>query len=177
VHPALVAANRNHLVSLVATNLLGQNAPAIAAAEAVYEQMWAQDVAVMAAYHADASAVAMRLVPFGEGLQQLLQNLPGQAASAYAASGLPALTVDWRTRQLQPGDRQHRRQQQRHRQPRRWPANMCGSGHRVGGDGQQSAGVVSDADGSCGGVAGVEQQQRQESAIRVEVSVSRFRCR
>ncbi|MDT5139590.1 MAG: hypothetical protein QOD58_3852 [Mycobacterium sp.] len=97
VHPALVAANRNHLVSLVATNLLGQNAPAIAAAEAVYEQMWAQDVAVMAAYHADASAVAMRLVPFGEGLQQLLQNLPGQAASAYAASGLPALTVDWRT--------------------------------------------------------------------------------
>lgn len=77
VHPALVAANRSGVVSLLAANLFGQNAPAIAAAEAAYEQMWAQDVAVMAGYHAEASSVAARL------------------AGAYAATGLPGLSIDW----------------------------------------------------------------------------------
>ncbi|CKM91565.1 PPE family protein [Mycobacterium tuberculosis] len=43
VHPMLVAANRNAFVQLVLSNLFGQNAPAIAAAEAMYEQMWAAD--------------------------------------------------------------------------------------------------------------------------------------
>jgi PPE-repeat protein len=33
---------------LVATNFLGQNTPAIAATEAQYAEMWAQDAAVMA---------------------------------------------------------------------------------------------------------------------------------
>ncbi|ORB59906.1 hypothetical protein BST45_20485, partial [Mycobacterium shinjukuense] len=47
VPPVVVAANRNALVRLVLTNLFGQNAPAIAAAEALYEQMWAADVAAM----------------------------------------------------------------------------------------------------------------------------------
>src|ERR1700761_5657689 len=51
IHPTLVAANRNQLVQLVASNLFGQNAPAIAASEATYEQMWAQDVAAMVGYH------------------------------------------------------------------------------------------------------------------------------
>ncbi|KQH80736.1 hypothetical protein AO501_28435 [Mycobacterium gordonae] len=77
VHPALVAANRSGLVSLVVSNLFGQNTPAIAAAEAAYEQMWAQDVAAMAGYHAQASAVAEQL------------------AGAYAATGLPGLSIDW----------------------------------------------------------------------------------
>lgn len=77
VHPALVAANRSGLVSLVVSNLFGQNAPAIAAAEAAYEQMWAQDAAAMAGYHAQASAVAEQL------------------AGAYAATGLPGLSIDW----------------------------------------------------------------------------------
>lgn len=56
VSPAMVAANRTRLASLVAANLLGQNAPAIAAAEAEYEQIWAQDVAAMFGYHSAASA-------------------------------------------------------------------------------------------------------------------------
>ena len=68
VHPAVVSANRTQLVSLVTSNLFGQNAPAIAATEAHYEQMWAQDVAAMAGYHADASAAATQL---GPGLQAL----------------------------------------------------------------------------------------------------------
>ena len=68
VHPALVSANRTNLVSLVISNLFGQNAPAIAAAEAEYEQMWARDVEAMAGYHAGASAAASQL---GPGLQAL----------------------------------------------------------------------------------------------------------
>jgi PPE-repeat protein len=68
VHPATVSANRTQLVSLVTSNLFGQNAPAIAATEAHYEQMWAQDVAAMAGYHTGASAAANQL---GPGLQAL----------------------------------------------------------------------------------------------------------
>nr|WP_264033198.1 PPE family protein [Mycobacterium riyadhense] len=62
VHPVMVAANRSDLVSLVLSNLFGQNAPAIAAAESVYEEMWAQDVAAMVEYHAGAAAAAAQLV-------------------------------------------------------------------------------------------------------------------
>jgi PPE-repeat protein len=63
VHPAVVAANRSNLVSLVMSNLFGQNAPAIAATEGQYEEMWAQDVAAMVGYHAGASAAAAQLTP------------------------------------------------------------------------------------------------------------------
>ena len=47
---AIIAANRSLLATLVATNLLGQNSPTIAATEAQYMQMWAQDAAAMYAY-------------------------------------------------------------------------------------------------------------------------------
>jgi PPE-repeat protein len=93
VHPIVVAANRTQLVSLVGSNLLGQNAPAIAATEAEYEQIWAQDVAAMSGYHAGASAAAAQLTPW----QQLLQNVQVRLSSAYAASGLPAISVDLNT--------------------------------------------------------------------------------
>lgn len=87
VSPAMVAANRTRLASLVAANLLGQNAPAIAAAEAEYEQIWAQDVAAMFGYHSAASAVATQLAPIQEGLQQQLQNVLAQLASGNLGSG------------------------------------------------------------------------------------------
>jgi PPE-repeat protein len=78
VHPAAVAANRSDLVSLVMSNVFGQNATAIAAIESQYEQMWAQDVSAMVGYHGGASAAAAQLaVPL-----QALQNLPGMAANA-----------------------------------------------------------------------------------------------
>ncbi len=57
VPPALIVANRASRKPLVATNCLGQCAPAIASAEAQYEKMWVQDAAAMYAY-ADASAAA-----------------------------------------------------------------------------------------------------------------------
>src|SRR5262249_50015487 len=72
VHPGLGAVNRSQVVSLVRSNLLGLSAPAIAAVEGQYEQMWAQDVAAMSSYHSGASAVAAQLTPW----QQALQNLP-----------------------------------------------------------------------------------------------------
>ena len=78
VHPLQVAANRNGLVQLVMSNLFGQNAPAIAAAEAEYEQMWAQDVAAMAGYHAGASAAGAALAP--------LHNLATRLAAALGLS-------------------------------------------------------------------------------------------
>jgi PPE-repeat protein len=92
VHPATVAGNRARLGSLVASNLLGQNAPAIAAAEAEYEQFWAQDVAAMLGYHATASEAVSALTPFSYPLQSLgsVASLPGGVVSAASASVVAA---------------------------------------------------------------------------------------
>jgi PPE-repeat protein len=63
VPPPVVAANRSLLSSLIATNILGQNTLAIAATEAQYAEMWAQDAAAMYSY-AGSSAAAATLSPF-----------------------------------------------------------------------------------------------------------------
>jgi PPE-repeat protein len=63
VPPAEVAANRTQLAALVATNVLGQNTPAIAATEVLYGEMWAQDAAAMYGY-AGSSAAAATVTPF-----------------------------------------------------------------------------------------------------------------
>ncbi|KAA1249033.1 PPE family protein [Mycobacterium simiae] len=76
VNPGLIAANRGRLVSLVTSNLFGQNAPAIAAAEAAYEQMWAQDVVAMSGYYTSASASVAQLGTWA----QALESLPGEFA-------------------------------------------------------------------------------------------------
>ncbi|RRR42436.1 PPE family protein [Mycolicibacter terrae] len=65
VPPAVIAANRSLLMTLIATNILGLNTPAIAATEAHYAEMWAQDAATMYSY-AGASAAATQLTPFAE---------------------------------------------------------------------------------------------------------------
>ncbi|MDT5136724.1 MAG: hypothetical protein QOD58_986 [Mycobacterium sp.] len=64
VHPAAVTANRISLSTLIATNFLGLNTPAIFANEFDYVEMWAQDVAAMVGYHGGATAVAETLTPF-----------------------------------------------------------------------------------------------------------------
>ena len=64
VHPAAVTGNRTTLVTLVATNFFGINAPAIAATEFQYVEMWAQDVGAMLGYHAGATSVASTMAPF-----------------------------------------------------------------------------------------------------------------
>jgi PPE-repeat protein len=63
VPPPVIAANRSLLATLLATNLLGQNTAAIAATEAQYGEMWAQDAAAMYGY-AGSSASASMLTPF-----------------------------------------------------------------------------------------------------------------
>ena len=63
VPPPLILANRAQLASLVATNIFGQNASAIAAAEAQYAAMWAEDAAAMYGY-AGQSATAAQVTPF-----------------------------------------------------------------------------------------------------------------
>jgi PE-PPE domain/PPE family len=89
VQPAVVAANRGQLVSLVRANLLGLNAPAIAAIEADYEQMWAQDVAAMVGYHAAASAAVGQLMPW----QQAAQTVSAPALGSLEAYTGTRITV------------------------------------------------------------------------------------
>jgi PPE-repeat protein len=86
VHPVVVTANRNQLVQLVFSNLFGQNAPAIAATEAEYEQMWAQDVSAMVGYHGGVSGAAAQLSSWASAVQ----TLPAQASAAIARNLTPA---------------------------------------------------------------------------------------
>jgi PPE-repeat protein len=86
VAPAEIAANRSQLASLVATNILGQNTPAIAATEAQYGQMWAQDAVAMYGY-ASSSALATQLTPFTEAQQTTRPGaLSAQSAAVTAAA-------------------------------------------------------------------------------------------
>lgn len=90
VPPAAVAANRTQLAMLVATNFFGQNVPAIAATEAVYAEMWAQDATAMYGY-AGASAQAGMLRSFSRPPETT--NLGGQSAQQAAAARAAADVV------------------------------------------------------------------------------------
>lgn len=83
VPPPVIAANRALLMKLVATNIFGRNAPAIAATEARYAEMWAHDAAVMYAY-AGSSASATKLTSFSPPQQN---TNPAGAAGQSAAVG------------------------------------------------------------------------------------------
>ncbi|OCB51257.1 hypothetical protein A5677_03165 [Mycobacterium malmoense] len=58
VPPPLIAANRTQLMALIATNVLGQNTPAIMATEAQYGEMWAQDATAMYTYAASSASAS-----------------------------------------------------------------------------------------------------------------------
>jgi PPE-repeat protein len=83
VPPPVVTANRTSLAALVATNFLGQNTPAIAANEAQYSEMWAQDAAAMYGYAAS-SASASKLKPFSQPPQTT--SSAGQSDQAAAVA-------------------------------------------------------------------------------------------
>ncbi|KAA8959845.1 PPE family protein [Mycobacterium sp.] len=102
VPPPMIAANRAELALMGRGNPYGQHAHAIAAVEADYEQMWAQDAAAMYGY-ADRSAAASSLTPFllpqhiaVPGTTELMaavpQTLRGLARPAQSAV-LPSATV------------------------------------------------------------------------------------
>jgi PPE-repeat protein len=90
VPPPEIAANRSLLAVLVATNFLGMNTPAIAATEAQYAEMWAQDAVAMYGY-AGSSAAATALTPFTSPHQNTDPGgTAGQAAAVSQASGTSA---------------------------------------------------------------------------------------
>jgi PPE-repeat protein len=85
VPPPVIAANRSLLAALIATNFLGQNTPAIAATEAQYMEMWAQDAGAMYAY-AGSSAAASQLTPFTEPPQTTNSSAAPMQAAAVSQS-------------------------------------------------------------------------------------------
>jgi PPE-repeat protein len=87
VPPPLIAANRSLLMALIATNILGQNTPAIMSTEALYAEMWAQDASAMYGY-AGASATASQVSPFTSPPQTTNPSGPaGQVAAAAQSVG------------------------------------------------------------------------------------------
>ncbi|KLO40691.1 PPE family protein [Mycobacterium nebraskense] len=85
VPPPVIATNRALLATLIATNILGQNTPAIAATEAQYMEMWAQDAAAMYGYAAS-SATASQLTPFAEPPQTTNESATQMQAAAVTQS-------------------------------------------------------------------------------------------
>src|SRR5271166_3209215 len=90
VAPPVIEANRAQLMSLSATNIFGQNTPAIAATEAQYGEMWAQDAVAMYGY-AGASAAATALTAFTPAPQNT--NPAGEAAQQAATSQAAATST------------------------------------------------------------------------------------
>jgi PPE-repeat protein len=84
IPPPVILANRTTLAALVATNILGQNTPAIAANEAMYGEFWAQDAAAMYGYAGSASTASSTLTPLTPPAQNT--NPAGQGQQATAVS-------------------------------------------------------------------------------------------
>jgi PPE-repeat protein len=92
VPPSVVAANRSLLMALIATNVLGQNTPAIATTETQYAEMWAQDAAAMYGY-AGSSGSATTLTPLTPPAPTTNPGgLGGQEAAVAQATGTSAAT-------------------------------------------------------------------------------------
>src|ERR1700728_336295 len=83
VPPVEVTANRAQLAMLVATNVIGQNSAAIAANEAMYGEMWAQDAAAMYGY-AGSSAAASSVKAFTQPPET--SNPAAQAMQGWAVT-------------------------------------------------------------------------------------------
>lgn len=89
VPPPVVAANRVRLMALVATNLLGQNTPAIMAIEAEYGEMWARDAAAMYDYAANSATASAFSVFTPPPQTSRPTGLVVKQATARGASGQP----------------------------------------------------------------------------------------
>lgn len=93
VPPPVIAANRAQLAMLVATNIFGQNTPAIAATEAQYAEMWAQDAGAMNGY-AGASSSAAQLPPLAAPPSTTnTEGVAAQANTVAQAAQTPAGSV------------------------------------------------------------------------------------
>jgi PPE-repeat protein len=103
VPPAAVTANRVRLMTLIATNFLGQNTPAIAMTELEYLEMWAQDVAAMVGYDAGATSVAATLPSFSAppvglaGLGNILSPVVSSLSDLLPVGGLAGMAGQFQT--------------------------------------------------------------------------------
>lgn len=94
VHPSVVAANRTLLAHLIATNIFGVNFPAIAATEAQYLQMWADNTTALLAYQAT-SLQTMAMPTFAPPPPMTNQNASAvQTAAVAKAAAAPAAAAD-----------------------------------------------------------------------------------
>src|ERR1700722_1666533 len=82
----VIETNRALLMMLTATNILGQNTPAIAATETHYMEMWAQDAAAMYSYAGSAGSASV-LIPFTEPPQTTNPAGTAQQSAAAAQAG------------------------------------------------------------------------------------------
>ncbi|ORA16029.1 PPE family protein [Mycobacterium arosiense] len=99
VPPTAVAANRSQLAALQATNIFGQNGAAIAATEAEYGQMWAQDVAAISSY-ASTSEEASQLTPFKKApatTNNTSNATPAATAASTSSTSSTTSTSSWLT--------------------------------------------------------------------------------
>ncbi|AEF34995.1 MULTISPECIES: PPE family protein [Mycolicibacter] len=88
VPPPVIAANRAQLAALVASNFLGLNTAAIAATEAQYAEMWAQDAIAMYGYAASsASAGTLQPLSSPTSVSNPLGTAGQSAAVAQASAG------------------------------------------------------------------------------------------
>ncbi|KZS68643.1 hypothetical protein A4G29_13785 [Mycobacterium kansasii] len=87
VPPVLIAANRAVTAALANANFFGLNFPAIAAFEALYEEMWAQDVTAMFGYHLSVSSAWAQIAQLPP-IKQLLSLLPGLPCAPTTPSGV-----------------------------------------------------------------------------------------
>ncbi|MEM6106789.1 PPE family protein [Mycobacterium sp. 050272] len=86
VPPPLIAANRELLAELMATNLFGQNTGAIAATEAQYGEMWAQDGEAMDTYFASSATASNNLQEFSPAPQTTNEAATTMQAAAVTSS-------------------------------------------------------------------------------------------
>jgi PPE-repeat protein len=89
VPPPEIALNRSTLLALIATNFFGQNSPAIAATEAAYSEMWAQDVGMIQSYATAAQQALASLQSFTAAPQ--VANLASPASATNISSSLTQL--------------------------------------------------------------------------------------
>jgi PPE-repeat protein len=108
VPPPVVTANRTLLANLVATNIIGQNSPAIAATEAQYMEMWAQDAGAMNGYSVSSNS-ASRMESFtspqtnttpdavqnqNQAVNQAARSAAGNTQSLLSSNDVSALDVN-----------------------------------------------------------------------------------
>ncbi|MFZ1161581.1 PPE family protein [Mycobacterium sp.] len=93
VPPAEILANRTQLLTLLQSNILGQNNASIAALEAEYAQFWAQDVAAITGYAGSSQAATSGLGSFTEAPQTTNGSGTATQSAAVAAASTTSGTT------------------------------------------------------------------------------------